>query len=247
MGVAAAAGHEPECGEIGGVFDGGHCHAGDEPEPNVAPGSFFVSPGGEGVDEGYTCAGGAEQTGGRIFGQVTWKNIRRQDNHIHRDITLSGLNDATNGAPGFLANRTYQIVGNQDALCDPNTTNGPIVDFHLRHGHTTFRFIDGSGASEATIGLTFGSELQLSEGHEAGTHQLWLTIRGPGVLWDPNADPPHTVLVMCIMMTLEICLKGRVIQRAVRPLPLCTNILDPALVLRSTAVVVVVKKHSGHP
>ena len=30
----------------------------------------------------------------------------------------------------------------------------------------------------------------------------------------------HTVLEMCIMMTLEICLMGRVFQRAVRFVPI---------------------------
>ncbi len=221
--------NKTECDEVGGVFDEKkHCHAGEEPAP--VDGAFYVSPGGKG--EGYTCAGGAKKTGGRIFGQVTWKNIRRQDNHIHGDITLSGLSDAINGAPGFVAGGTYQIVGNQDALCggDPS-----IVDFHLRHGHHTFRKIDATGAREATIGLTFGSEDQLSEGHEPGTHQLWLTIRGPGVLWNPKDDPPpHRVgdVYHDDFGNLLDALNGKP--------------LVPAMVLRSTAVVVVIKKHSGH-
>ena len=212
---------EGECDKVGGVFEKGHCHAGDDPAP--VAGAFYSSPGGEGA--GYTCDGGAI-VNGPSFGQVTWKNIRRQDNHTHGDITLSGLN----GAPGFVVDGTYQIVGNQDVLCE-----GGTVDFHLRHGHHTFRKIDLTGAREATIGLTFGSELQFSEGHEPGTHQLWLTIRGPGVLWNPKDDPPpHRVgdVYHDDFGNLLDALNGEP--------------LVPTMVLRSTAVVVVIKKHSGH-
>ena len=228
---------QDECDEVGGVFEKGHCHAGDDPAP--VAGAFYSSPNvfdNEGaLVLGYTCDGGAiVQNNATSFGQVTWKNIRRQDNHIHGDITLSGLNDANNGALGFVPDGTYQIVGNQDALCGGNPSR---VDFHLRHGHTTFRKIDVSGAREATIGLTFGSELQFSEGHEPGTHQLWLTIRGPGVLWGPGDDPPpHRVgdVYHDEDGNLLDGLDGFIIPDS------------KLMVLRSTAVVVVIKKHSGH-
>ena len=221
---------------LGPEFAAPPCKGPNKNDPNC-PGTtdtdkvrlLYLSPGVE--NTGYTCDGGAKfSPEDPTFGQVTWGNIRRQDNHIHGDITLS-IKDA----PGFVADRTYQIVGNQDALCGSNPS---LVDFHLRHGHTTFRFIDNSGAREATIGLTFGSEKNppIPAGHEPGTHQLWLTIRGPGVLWKEE-DNPHRVgdVYHDEDGNLLRSLGGEIIPDS------------ELMVLRSTAVVVVIKKHSGHP
>ena len=83
-----------ECGEIGGVLDTkDHCHVDDVVDP-AEEGLVFLSPGGLGVGAGYTCAGGAEGTGGP-FGQVVWENIRRNDSLIHATVTLNGVSDGT--------------------------------------------------------------------------------------------------------------------------------------------------------
>ena len=213
----------------------GKCKAGDD-DTGGAGGLFYDSPGGK--DIGYTCEGGAIPPPGdnpTIFGQVTWGNIRRTDEHIHGDITLN-LAGATGFVPGI-----YMIVGNQDVLC-----NKGIVDFHLRHGHPPrFEILEGeSGAIERTIALTFGQnhiELQDPDGHKAGKHLLWLTIIGPGVPWDDDNPRKHGEVYHDAF--------GHLLTGSLEPegcWVMCENILEPDLVLRSTAVEVTIKKHSGH-
>ena len=131
---------------------------------------LFNSPGG--LDEGYTCGGGAKIVDDMV-GQVSWENVRRQDNHTHATVQLSGV------VPG-----RYDITGNQHVLCNPPIE---IIDFGLRPAHRRKVIVDLTGIDEARIGFTFGSESQIAVGHAPGTHLVWLTIRGPFII---NDNPP---------------------------------------------------------
>ena len=217
-GVVASDGQGPQ---FGGVKHPGPHNKDDD--GSGGGGLIYDRPGGLNDSDGYTCDGGAAIIADDpSFGQVTWGNIRRTDNHIHGTFQLSGLS---------IPEGRYQIVGSQDALCG--------VDFRLRNGHSTWVDLDGNGGG-ATVGLTFGSQAQIPVGHAPGKHKLWLTIRGPGIE-DPNAGQPESGLK-----------PGDLFQKADGTLldgpegDENTMLLPLQVVLRSTAVEVVIKKHKGH-
>ncbi len=152
---------KPTCG-------GQHCNHGDDPvDPD--PGSLFNSPGVIGT--GFTCAGGAEITGGATFGNVNF-NQPRGDSHMHANVQLRGAPEGK-----------YDIFGNQELVCDldPNDVLNKKVDFLLRPGHATTVTVGANGKGKARIGLDFGGpepSLGGAAAHAAGSHRLWLTLVG---------------------------------------------------------------------
>ena len=132
------------------------------------PGSLFNSPGTLGT--GFTCAGGAEITGGDTFGKVKWSQLR-DDTHVHANVLLRDVE------PGL-----YLFFGNQKEVCDVGT-----VDFDLRSpGHAISVMVGNNRKAKARIGLTFGTNdrnVGVPAAHAPGPHKLWLTITGPeGIL-----------------------------------------------------------------
>ena len=163
---------DEQCLALGRVLDEtGHCHAGDDRDPVVDPGTLFISPGvisPPGVidvdDVGHTCSGGALKTSGTSRGTVNF-NQPRGHSHMHANVQLRG-------APLDV----YDIKGNHDVACLAGR-----VDFLLRSGHATTVTVGANGKGKARIGLDFGGPDPPAGGdaaHAEGPHNLWLTFVG---------------------------------------------------------------------